>query len=143
MLFRSDFLKRVGLIEEGFGMYFEEADLALRGRNVGFRLAHAAASIVVHKEGGTISPDGSMIGPSVNQVLWSSRSRLLFTWKHYPWFIMNALAAVTMQALTHLSRNRPPQALAALRGMCQFIAQLLHQRPIFTEGKGHSHRHLE
>ena len=124
MLITRDFLDIVGMIEEGFGMYFEEPDLGLRGKTAGFQIVHAAKSIVIHKEGGTISSDNPDGGPSVNQAFWSNQSRLLFIWKHYPWYIINALFFVIFQSLRFLLSCRVDLFVASIRGAKSFIKRL-------------------
>ena len=53
MLVTRDFLRTVGLMEEGYFLYFEEIDWAMRARPR-WALATAGDSVVYHKEGAAI-----------------------------------------------------------------------------------------
>jgi GT2 family glycosyltransferase len=58
MLLRRELLDDVGLLDEGFFVYFDDTDLSLRARRCGWRLAVAADSVVVHQGGATLgTPD--------------------------------------------------------------------------------------
>ena len=52
LMVRGHVLDAVGLLDEGYFMYFEEVDLCLRARRAGFASCHVAASRVVHLIGG-------------------------------------------------------------------------------------------
>jgi GT2 family glycosyltransferase len=54
MLIPMSALTHVGLLDERYFMYSEEADWCLRARAVGFKLAYSPAARVWHKEGQTI-----------------------------------------------------------------------------------------
>ncbi len=51
VLLRGDMLESVGLLDEGYFMYFEDSDLCFRARAAGWRLAVASDTAVLHKEG--------------------------------------------------------------------------------------------
>lgn len=53
VLLRRELLEDVGLLDEGFFMYFEDSDLCFRARAAGWKLAVAAETGVLHKEGGS------------------------------------------------------------------------------------------
>jgi len=53
VLFRREMLEQVGLLDEGYFMYFEDSDLCFRAREAGWKLAVAAETAVLHKEGGS------------------------------------------------------------------------------------------
>lgn len=50
MLLRREALEQVGLLDESFFMYWEDADLSLRLRREGWKLAVAEGARVLHKE---------------------------------------------------------------------------------------------
>jgi GT2 family glycosyltransferase len=50
ILLRRTALERIGLLDEGFFLYWEDADLSYRLRRAGWKLAVAPGSIVLHKE---------------------------------------------------------------------------------------------
>lgn len=51
VLLRREMLENVGLLDEGYFMYFEDSDLCFRARDAGWQLAVAADTAVLHKEG--------------------------------------------------------------------------------------------
>ncbi len=79
LLLRRAALERVGLLDEGFFMYGEDADMGLRLLKTGFKLAVASESRVLHK-GGT-----SWQGSSLNSdEQFAAHNTRLFR-KHAPW----------------------------------------------------------
>ena len=54
LFLRSATLQSVGLLDEGFFMYWEDADLCFRARRAGWKLAVCGDSKVWHKEQGTV-----------------------------------------------------------------------------------------
>ncbi len=79
LLLRRVALERVGLLDEGFFMYGEDADIGLRLLKNGFRLAVASRSRVLHR-GGT-SWQGSNLSADEQFAAYNIR---LFR-KHAPW----------------------------------------------------------
>jgi GT2 family glycosyltransferase len=53
VLLRREMLEQVGLLDDGYFMYFEDSDLCFRARSAGWKLAIAADTAVLHKEGGS------------------------------------------------------------------------------------------
>ena len=53
VLLRREMLKDIGLLDEGYFMYFEDSDLCFRARAAGWKLAVAGDTSVLHKEGGS------------------------------------------------------------------------------------------
>lgn len=51
LMVRAEVLRRVGLFDERYVAYFEDADLCLRARALGFRTAVATRAFMVHKVG--------------------------------------------------------------------------------------------
>lgn len=51
VLLRGEMLRSIGLLDEGYFMYFEDSDLCFRARAAGWRLAIAPETAVLHKEG--------------------------------------------------------------------------------------------
>jgi GT2 family glycosyltransferase len=54
MLVSTQFIRRIGLMQEDYFLYYEEADWAMRGRDH-FQLGFAPQSIVFHKSGANSS----------------------------------------------------------------------------------------
>ncbi|HEV2578643.1 MAG TPA: glycosyltransferase family 2 protein [Acidobacteriaceae bacterium] len=53
VLLRREMLEQVGLLDDRYFMYFEDSDLCFRARSAGWKLAIAADTAVLHKEGGS------------------------------------------------------------------------------------------
>lgn len=53
VLLRREMLEQEGLLDDGYFMYFEDSDLCFRARSAGWKLAIAADTAVLHKEGGS------------------------------------------------------------------------------------------
>ncbi len=81
MLVSTRFLFEVGLMEEGYFLYFEELDWALRGKMKGFRLGYASESIVYHREGSRLGK-GDAKSPLAD--LHFIRNRLKVTRRYHP-----------------------------------------------------------
>jgi GT2 family glycosyltransferase len=117
-------LDEVGLFDERFFMYYEDADLALRARRAGFRLLLAPQAKVWHKV--SISSGGS---DSPNERYWMARSSVRFYRQHVRglhWLIV--LPYRTGSAVKMVSRllwsRRGRSAWAYLRGLRDGLADL-------------------
>lgn len=53
VLIRHEVIQRVGLMDEGYFMYFEDADYCRAARESGFRVRHFPSARVVHLRGGS------------------------------------------------------------------------------------------
>lgn len=115
MLVRREFLERVGLLDDSYFLYFDEIDWAVRGRHH-FRLGYSPDSVVWHKEGAAIGT--ARLGRPRSQIseFYSTRSRLLFTGRHFPWCLPSVAAAVGLSALHRLVTLKPAACGAVLRG---------------------------
>ena len=51
LMVRSELLRQVGLLDEGYFLYFEEMDFCARARRAGWSIWHVPASRVVHLGG--------------------------------------------------------------------------------------------
>ncbi len=79
MLLKKDFIKNVGLLNEEYFLYFEEIDLAVRGKRKGYKLDICLSSVVYHKEGRTTTKVSSILSD-----FYAMRNRRIFTKKYYP-----------------------------------------------------------
>lgn len=59
VMLRAQMLEQTGLLDEGYFMYFEDLDLCFRARDAGWKLAVAADTAVLHKEGGSATAQKS------------------------------------------------------------------------------------
>ncbi|HEX7343310.1 MAG TPA: glycosyltransferase family 2 protein [bacterium] len=81
LLIRRDALQKVGLLDEGFYLYSEDADYCLRVTHVGYRLLYEPKSRIYHKV-------SSSTGGAYNLRKWKQRYISLFRLvrKHTPLF---------------------------------------------------------
>lgn len=108
VLIRTDVLVRTGFFDESFFMYWEDADLAMRIRAAGYRIAIAPGALVAHSAG-TSSAD-----IPVQRYLWHYRSQALWLRKHHS----RPEAALVLLRLKFLSKSlldRDFARFAALR----------------------------
>ncbi len=79
LIIRTPALARIGLLDEGFFLYYEEVDLCLRARRAGWEVWYVPAAIVVHLEGAAtgISAKGKR-----RAGYWYASRRRFFA-KHY------------------------------------------------------------
>lgn len=120
MLVRKSFLEQIGLMDEGYFLYFEELDWAARAKGH-FRLAYCPSSIVYHKEGRSIGSHRVTAQQSVLAEFYATRNRILFTRKYYPLALFTVLVAVAASAIHRLFSRRWGNFAAVLRGTLQGV----------------------
>jgi GT2 family glycosyltransferase len=82
LLVRSDAFRQVGLLDEGYFMYFEDADFAVRLNKSGRRIAYEPRARVLHDVFG--SSGGAPDRPSPVALYYSTRNRSQFIARHAP-----------------------------------------------------------
>jgi GT2 family glycosyltransferase len=75
MLINSDVLKKVGLFDEKYFLYWEDVDFSYRAYKKGFKIYYAPKALVWHKNAGS-SASGSLLHD-----YYLTRNRLLFAFK--------------------------------------------------------------
>lgn len=78
LLVKSDVVDRIGLFDERFFLYYEDADYSLRAQAAGFPIAVAPKAICFHDESQSSSKDG--------KTYHLCKSGLLFFHKYCPWY---------------------------------------------------------
>lgn len=116
MLVRKSFLDEIGLMDEAYFLYSEEIDWAQRG-NRKYQLAYAPQSIVYHREGSTCGTAGNRTMRSVNSDYFSSRSRMLFTRRHFPLFAPTVATALLGGSIYRYIKGNRRGAKTVLRAM--------------------------
>jgi GT2 family glycosyltransferase len=117
MLVSKEFLEQVGLMDEGYFIYFEELDWAMRAKraNPRFKLGYAADSIVVHKEGASIGSSTQKKGRrSAFADGYSLRNRLIFSKKFFPNRIVHVRLCIFLSAFRRFAQGDIPAGLRAL-----------------------------
>ncbi len=105
----------VGLMDERFFLYYEDADWSARAKKHG--LGYAPDSLVTHMGGTTIGSARSRAQRSRLSVYLESRNHLHFVRMHWPGYLPFALLFGSMQALLYLFVRSPQNANAAVAGM--------------------------
>lgn len=130
MLVSRDFIEAVGLMDEGYFLYFEEIDWARRARGR-FKFLYAPDSIVYHREGGTIGSSADGNRRSEKSFYWLCRSRVRFTARHHPEALPTVLGYSVMNALSWTLKTRKRSIFThCLRG----IADALIKRRVPVAG---------
>ena len=75
VLLRREMLEQIGMLDDGFFMYFEDSDLSFRARAAGWQLGVAADTAVLHKEGG--SSGTKKKNPRLDRIVTASGLRFL------------------------------------------------------------------
>jgi N-acetylglucosaminyl-diphospho-decaprenol L-rhamnosyltransferase len=119
VLLRSDYLRDVGLFDERLFLYYEDTDLAWRGRHRGWRYRTAPASVLHH-----VHSASTVSGSDLHRRL-SERNRLLVLAKNAParlalgaWlrFPLSTMSYAATEILRPMLRGRRPDAhMVALR----------------------------
>ena len=78
ILLRGDMVREIGPMDEGYFLYFEDAEYALRARRAGWRVVHAPEARAVHFRGGS-GPGKKMQAEKkrLPAYYWRSRTRFL------------------------------------------------------------------
>ena len=115
-------IEGIGLMDEGYFLYFEDLEWGLRAKKT-FGVGYAYRSVVYHAGGTTIGGSGRRSDHSPLSVYLNFRNRILFVRRNFPrWLpwtvIMQVLDAVRCYALPWRPRNLG----AAFRGLLAGIA---------------------
>ncbi len=117
MLVSGDFLRRVGLMDERYFLYFEEIDWATCAHGL-FTLAYSPQSLVYHKEGATIGTSG-LLNTERSELCESlaSQNRILVTRRFFKICLPSVLLAMMASALHRLFTGRSRHFLLLIDGM--------------------------
>ena len=99
------FIKRVGLMDEAYFLYFEELDWIYRAPKK-FKLLYAPDAIVYHKEGASIGSSSNGKKRSPKSYYWLLRSRIRFTRKFYPLCTFPVGLVALLQLIWHGFRHQ-------------------------------------
>lgn len=113
MLLPARAIRRVGLLDESFFLYWDDCDMSLRLRGAGYRITVASQSIIYHKESATVGKR------TIRQDRMFSESTVRFCRKHAPIPLLAILIAVGGRSVKRLLTGRPASAAAVLQGAWQ------------------------
>lgn len=98
MLVKKEVFKTVGLFDDKFYLYYEDADLSMRAGKIGFRILYVPSSVIWHKNAGSAGGSGSKL-----QDYYITRNRLLFGMRYAP---VRAKIALLKESLKVLLSGR-------------------------------------
>ena len=110
-------LEAIGPMYDGYFLYYEEIDWAVRAKRHGFRLGYAREALLYHKEGRTIGSSSDRGKRSLLSDYFLARSRLRFTLRFYPWFLPTVFLFGLAQCLRNVLVRDLPRARVQLRAM--------------------------
>jgi len=84
-LIRRELLLEIGLMDEGYFMYYDDLDFCLRARGAGWQLAVAEDTAVLHREGGSADATSSL---RMERIVTGSGLRFLKLHAPIPWIAM-------------------------------------------------------
>lgn len=113
----ADFLKEIGLMEESYFLYFEEADWAARNKGK-FPMLYAERSVVFHKEGGAIGSSSEKGARSEISEFYLARGKVMFTIRHYPYALPTVCATLIAQILRRIWRRQFDKAWIIFSVLC-------------------------
>jgi hypothetical protein len=77
MMIKKEVLKKVGLLDDKYFLYYEDSDLSVRAKKAGYKIVYAPKSIIWHKNAGSAGGSGSAL-----QDYYIIRNRLLFGFRY-------------------------------------------------------------
>jgi GT2 family glycosyltransferase len=114
-LIRAAVLREIGLLYEGFFMYYDDSDLCLRMERTRWKIAVAADTAVLHKE--SASTDGPR-NPFMEKTIAVSGMRFLRM--HSPFFPLSLLLFLGIKLLNRARRGEWAACRAVLSGVAEF-----------------------
>lgn len=109
-------LERCGMLDEGFFMYFEDAELSLRYRAAGFKLAVADAARVEHKGGASSRPGRAQSG-------WRTQSLLRILKLHAPSYVASLALSTALRGASMTVRGEWGQLRALVEDVVRHAAK--------------------
>ncbi|MGI8959617.1 MAG: glycosyltransferase family 2 protein [Bryobacteraceae bacterium] len=110
LLVRADAIKAVNLFDEGFFLYWEDADLCYRIRKAGYRLTVAADAKLLHLESATLRMNSPL------RLFHSARSTKRFFYRHSGVPLIPVAISLSLRVAKRLVRGRWNEASALVRG---------------------------
>jgi len=117
LLVKREVVETIGLMDESYFLYWEDADWGVRARRDKYELVYCPESRVWHKEGGT----SGGINP-LTDYYWT-RNGLAFSKKFYPAFLpLVTIAYLAKHTVVRLLRRQPLNFFAFIKGSRDFCA---------------------
>lgn len=101
MLFKREVLEKVGLFDDKFFLYFEDADLNERVQRAGYEIMYVPQAILWHVNASSTGGSGSTL-----QDYFMTRNRMLFGMRYAP---TRTMFALLRESVRFLLKGRPMQ----------------------------------
>jgi len=105
MLVRNEVFREIGLLEDKYFLYFEDADFSQRVKSSSFKIIYEPKAILWHENAGSSSSGSSL------QDYFMTRNRLLFGFKYAP---SRTKVALFRESFKHLISGRKYQKKGVL-----------------------------
>ncbi len=115
MLLRTTALREVGLLDEGYFLYWEDTDWCARAGKHGYRVLFVPASRVWHKVSASVAPR------SQRQYYYNTRNGLIFCVRHDLVSLPLFLAYVTADVVAGMLRGNRAMLRGYLQGIADFF----------------------
>ncbi len=101
-------IEKIGYLDEGYSpLYYEETDYCMRAKKAGFRVVYTPKSVLIHKEGATVTGMGRVF-------YYRERSRVRFMLKNYsPLWLVLAFPAEVFRLVKSVFKGRTSPFLKA------------------------------
>lgn len=94
MLIKKEIFDKVGMFDDKYFLYYEDADLSKRASKKGFKIFYVPSSVIWHKNAGSVGGSGSKL-----QDYYIMRNRLLFGIRYAPFRAKFALFRESLKVL--------------------------------------------
>ncbi|OHD53693.1 MAG: hypothetical protein A2Y33_07165 [Spirochaetes bacterium GWF1_51_8] len=111
----TEFIRDVGFLDDEYFLFFEEFDWSIRALRHGYSLGYQWQSIVYHKGGMSIG--GGSKAPSPFSVYHNTRSKLIFTKKHFPLFYLQIALLLWSSGILNKLKGKKEIGDAILRAL--------------------------
>lgn len=113
LMFRSDIVKKIGMLDETYFLYSEDTDYCQRIIDAGYKLMYSSKAIIYHKVSASTGDKSPM------QQRYMMRNALYMIKKFSPNPRM-AYVRITIQMIKHIIRGRN-NLISTVKGYCDFL----------------------
>jgi len=120
LFIKKEVIQKIGLLDEKYFLYYEDADWCIRAKKAGFKIVFEPRAIVYHQES-TVTKKGSP-----NYYYYFTRNRLYFITKFFnpiralKLFFLESLRAIK-NIVKLFNKSEREQSLAIVQGMGDFV----------------------
>jgi hypothetical protein len=129
-------LEDVGLLEESYFLYCEEADLAMRMRGK-YAMGFTIESRIYHKGGASAGNSRDWSQRSITAEKFGARSRIMLARRFYRPYLPVTISAILLGAFYRLIRGPRRNGFVILSALWEGLLAPLH-RPLVDSGNGTS-----